>query len=95
MHPYQCLGTRSNSTFCRLLLLLQNVLTNTNWLFVIGRVRILLVIPTRWSQDEALGFCAFDPHLGDVEDLALLGLGFGANAFVFLYSVRSEIAAAQ
>ena len=90
---YHCLCTWNNNTLSRLLLLLQDMLTNADWLLVV-RVA-LLVIATSWCQDKALGLSAFHSHFGDVKNFALLGLGFGANTFMFLYSIWSEIAAAQ
>lgn len=56
---------------------------------------IVIGIAEGFVEDEALGFGALDAHLGDVEDLPLLGFGLLANSFVFLDAIRREIPAAE
>ena len=46
-------------------------------------------------EDVALGLCAFNAHLGDVEHFALLGLGLGAHTLVLLDAIRRKVSAAD
>lgn len=55
----------------------------------------MMLVALAAFQDETLRFRSFDSHLGDVKDLALLGLCFLANLFVLLYAVLSKVAPAQ